>query len=87
MVGGADFRFQELVLTLQLPLGVRLLDEIHHLLGFQRFHDVVEGAVPHRLDGGFRGGVPRHEDHLDIGVDLLGARSRSMPLSPGMTRW
>jgi len=38
--------------------GVRLLEEVLHLLGLQRLHDVVEWRRSDRLDRGVRGGYP-----------------------------
>jgi len=79
--GGADFRFQELVLPLQLPLEYAFSTRFT-LLGFQRFHDVVE--APLRIASMAVSACVPVMRSLDIGWISLAARS-SRCRCPGMT--
>ena len=46
-------------------------DPVLKLLHIERLLDVVVRPEPQRLDRRFHGGVGGHQDHLDLGVDLL----------------
>src|SRR5512139_2350567 len=83
LVVAADLGLEELVLPGQPALLVRLLREVQHLLQPEGLHEVMERPAAHRLDGGVRGGIPGHEDHLHVRVDLLGGPQQVDPAVAG----
>jgi len=72
-VGGEvalDLEAQPPVLPLEQGLLSRLLHPHPELLEVRGLGEVVEGAQPHRLDGGLHVGEPGHDDRLQLGVLL-----------------
>ena len=57
----------------------------HQVLDAARLHEIIESALPDRLDAGFEGGVSRqHDDRRRRRGFLDGAQGKSWPSITGM---
>ena len=67
-----QFFLEQRVLSDQPPLRERTVDQEKKMIGVDGLGEEIQGAGLHRLDGFLNASEGGHDDHRELGIELLG---------------